>query len=195
VQLFFLRGLLNKSNFFFGKIFRKNLCSFVFFDGVHLGHQAVIQKTVEKATATNYIPTVFTFSQNPKSIIQKGSIKDITTLDEKKKLFHDLGVNLLYCVDFTQIMELNSSEFVEKFLAETLQARCAFCGFNFRFGKNAAASSDDLMKICKDFGIEVYVIPQVRAAGLTVSSSQIRNLMAFEDYEKVSALLGRKFVG
>lgn len=163
-----------------------------YFDGVHLGHQVVIKKTVEKSLLTHTIPTVFTFSQNPKSIIKNVAIKNISTPAQKEKLLCDIGTKLLYCVDFPKIMNFSPTEFVEKILVEMLQAKYVFCGFNFRFGKNAAANADDLIEICKKYGIETFVVKPVKIQGTIVSSSQIRECILNSETEKADMLLGKK---
>lgn len=163
-----------------------------YFDGVHLGHQAVIKKAVEKSLLTHTIPTVFTFSQNPKSIIKNVTIKNISTPAQKEKLLCDIGIKLLYCVNFPKIMNLSPTEFVEKILVEILQARHVFCGFNFRFGKNATANATDLIEICKKYDIETFVIKPVKIQGTVVSSSQIRECILNGETEKADILLGKK---
>ena len=163
-----------------------------FFDGVHRGHQAVIKNAVEKAKLTHAIPTAFTFLQNPKSIVNNTAVRNITTFEQKEKLLNALGIELLYCVDFLKIKDLSSTEFVEKILVENLQAKYVFCGFNFRFGKNASANSEKLAKICKNFDIETIIVEPVKFKETIVSSSQIRELILRGDTEKANLLLGKR---
>ena len=85
-----------KINYFLEKSPGKTCVALGYFDGVHLGHQAVIKKTVEKSLLTQTIPTVFTFSQNPKSIIKDVAIKNISMQTQKEKLLCDIGIKLLY---------------------------------------------------------------------------------------------------
>lgn len=165
-----------------------------FFDGVHLGHQAVIKSAIEKAKLTHTVPAVFTFLQNPKSVAKGVPIKNITTREQKEKLLCDIGVQLLYCVDFLEIMNLSPAEFVEQILINIMQSKYVFCGFNFRFGKNAVAGADELVEICKKFGIKVYVTNPVKSDGVTISSSQIRELIISGDTERANILLGTKFL-
>lgn len=163
-----------------------------YFDGLHLGHQKVIKKTVEKALLTKTLATVFTFRQNPKIIIKNIKIKNILTQQEKEKILSNLGIDLLYCVDFLKIMNLSPTEFVEKILVNKLQAKYVFCGFNFHFGKNALADSYELFNICKKYDIKVYIINPVKFEGTVISSSQIRDLIKSGNNKKVDELLGYK---
>lgn len=165
-----------------------------FFDGVHLGHQAVIKSAIEKAKLTHMVPTVFTFLQNPKSLTKNMQVNSITTAEQKEKLLCNIGVQLLYCVDFLEIMNFSPTEFVEQILINTMQSKYVFCGFNFRFGKNAIADADELVEICKKFGIKVHVTNPVKFDGRTVSSSQIRELIASGNTDKADCLLGQKFL-
>lgn len=180
-----------KINYFLEKSPEKTCVALGYFDGVHLGHQAVIKKAIEKSQLTHTIPTVFTFSRNPKSIIKNVEVKNILTQIQKEKLLCDIGIKLLYCVDFSKIKDLSPAEFVEKILFSTLQAKYVFCGFNFRFGKNAAANADDLIEICKKYDIETFVVKPVKFNGITVSSSQIREYIFNGETEKANILLGK----
>ena len=92
-----------KINYFLEKSLDKTCVALGYFDGIHLGHQAVINTTVKKAQLTHTIPTIFTFSQNPKSIIRNAEIKNISTQVQKEKLLCDIGIKLLYCVNFSEI--------------------------------------------------------------------------------------------
>ena len=184
-------GSQMKINYFLEKSPGKTCVALGYFDGVHLGHQAVIKKTVEKSLLTQTIPTVFTFSQNPKSIIKNVAIKNISTQTQKEKLLCDIGIKLLYCADFSKIMNLSPSEFVEKILVEILQAKYVFCGFNFRFGKNASANAYDLIEICKKYYIGTFVIKPFKINGTVLSSSQIREYILNGETEKADILLGK----
>lgn len=178
-----------KINYFLEKASDKTCVALGYFDGIHLGHQAVINATVKKAQLTHTIPTVFTFSQNPKSIIKNAKIKNILTQTQKEKLLCDIGIKLLYCTDFFKIKNLSPTEFIEKILVNTLQAKYVFCGFNFRFGKNAAANAVNLIEICKKYDIETSVIDPVKINGIAVSSSQIRKYIFNGETEKANILL------
>ena len=181
-----------KINYFLEKSLDETCVALGYFDGIHLGHQAVINTTVKKAQLTHTIPTIFTFSQNPKSIIRNAEIKNISTQVQKEKLLCDIGIKLLYCVNFSEIKDLPPIEFVEKILVNTLQAKYVFCGFNFHFGKSASANADNLIEICKKYGIEASVIEPVKINGTIVSSSQIRECILKGEIKKVNILLGKK---
>ena len=88
-------------------------------------------------------------------------------------------------------MNLSPSEFVEKILVEILQAKYVFCGFIFRFGKNASANADDLIEICKKYYIGTFVIKPFKINGTVVSSSQIREYILNGEAEKADILLGK----
>ncbi len=171
---------------------RKTCIALGFFDGVHLGHQEVIKNMVQKARQTNTISTVFTFLQNPKCIVKNIKIKRIVTQAQKENLLEGLGIELLYAVDFLEIKELTPEAFVEQILVDMLQAQYIFCGFNFRFGKNASAGSMDLINMCKKHNVNVQVVPPVSIGNEPISSTRIRHLITEGNCDEAEVLLGRK---
>lgn len=179
-----------KIKYFLEKSHNDTCVALGFFDGVHLGHQVVLKNTVEKARDTQTIPTVFTFSQNPKAITKNISIPNITTLEKKETLLRSLGIELLYCIDFAKVINLSPIEFIQNILVNTLKAKYVFCGFNFKFGQNASADANNLTELCKNYGIEVYIISPIKFQGTIVSSSQIRELISLGNHSKANTLLG-----
>lgn len=164
-----------------------------FFDGIHLGHHAVISNTIKKACLTDTIPTVLTFSKHPKNIIKNTKIKNIITQNQKENLLCNMGISLLYCIDFSEVMNLSPNEFIKRILIHTLHAKYVFCGFNYRFGKGASAGYMELTSICKNCGIEVYTIDPVSIENTIVSSTNIRNLIEIGDIKTANKMLGHPF--
>ena len=106
------------------------------FDGVHLGHQELIKKTVEKARREGLAAAVFTFSNHPKDLLPKEKkVKNIIVREDKEKLIASLGVDYLFNVPFTKaIMTMSPQDFVKKLLVDKFNMKAAFCGFNYHFG-------------------------------------------------------------
>lgn len=163
-----------------------------FFDGIHLGHQAVALEAVN-CKKDGLIPSLFTFIKSPRDVLTKGNCDYIETADHKIQQLENIGIEKLYIIDFKDIMALTPQEFVEKILFEKLNAKKVFCGFNYHFGKGGKATGDDLAEICKNFGIEAVVVPPVVIDGDVVSSTRIRKLLLEGDIKEANKLLGYNF--
>ncbi len=161
------------------------------FDGVHIGHREVIKKILDKKKQ-GMTPVVFTFVRNPKSIFDK-KCREIIPLNQKYKILSDMGVDVVYSIDFLSIKNLSPDEFVRDVLSGKLNAGYVSCGFNFRFGRGGRADSEDLKNICDLYGIEVEITQPVIYKNLTVSSTRIRKALDLGDIKSVSELLGRPF--
>ncbi len=182
-----------KINYSFTKSNENTCVALGFFDGIHLGHQAIIANTIKKANLTNTIPTVFTFSKRPKNIINNIYNNNLTTQKQKEELLNNMGIKLLYCIDFLKIMDLSPENFVKIILKDILNAKYVFCGFNYHFGKNAIAGYKELTDICKKYSIKVFVIEPFIIEKNAVSSSTIRNLIKQGNIKSANQLLGRPF--
>lgn len=163
-----------------------------FFDGVHLGHRKVISGAAGQSSK-GLTPTVFTFSDMPSAKIKKRSPGLLTTNSEKARIMEELGIELLYSVDFDSIRDLSHEEFLEEVIYKTLNAKMIFCGENYRFGKNALGNYSFLMKRGKDYGIETVLVESVILDGQPVSSTRIRNCIENGRIKEANKMLGRYF--
>jgi riboflavin kinase/FMN adenylyltransferase len=152
------------------------------FDGVHLGHRAVIQGS----------DTVLTFEPHPLAVIKpEAAPKLLTTLERKAELVADLGVKELVVIPFDAAFAQRSAEdFVEHVLVETLQATHVSVGENFRFGHRAGG---DTKLLRADERFETRVVPLVEAHGEVVSSSHIRGLVLAGEVGLAERFLGAPF--
>lgn len=160
-----------------------------FFDGVHLGHQAVIRAAVA-CKSQGLAPTVFTFSSTPKKGTESSQL---TGFDEKARIFEQLGVEILYIIDFDSVKDKTPDEFVGEVIKNVFKAEKVFCGYNYHFGKNGTATSDDLKRLCAESGIEVEVKTPVKLGNLCVSSSKIREYLKDGDIISANRMLGYDF--
>lgn len=163
-----------------------------FFDGIHQGHKAVIKEAV-KCKKDGLSPVVLTFLQSPHGVISGKMPENLESLDHKKKILEELGVENLYCIDFNSIKELYPRDFIEKVLFNTLKAKKVFCGFNYHFGKGGKGNSDTLVDLCKEFHIKTEIIPPVVIDSQVVSSTRIRNLLKEGNVKEANRLLGYDF--
>ncbi len=160
-----------------------------FFDGVHLGHRAVIGAAA-KCRAEGLCPAVFTFSSPPRS---KKDAEQLTDFDEKLILFEKLGIERVYALDFEEIKNKTPEEFVIEIVKGAFNAQKVFCGFNFLFGCRGAGNTRTLKAIGERIGIEIGVVEPVLVDGEVVSSTRIRSLLREGEIEKANVLLGHDF--
>jgi riboflavin kinase/FMN adenylyltransferase len=153
------------------------------FDGVHLGHREVIGGS----------DTVLTFDPHPLAVIHpEATPKLLNTFAVKRDLLADLGVDELVIIPFDRAFSEQSAEdFVQHVLIDKLRAERVSVGENFRFGKGAKGT-EQLLRSHSEF--ETHVTPLVEVAGETISSTQIRGLVAAGEVSQAAAFLGRPFL-
>ena len=165
------------------------------FDGVHLGHRAVIEKAVAIAREEGLSPAVFTFSELPKNAFLPPEKRawPLCSFPEKAELIASLGVELLLAPPFTkQIASMPPEEFIVKVLIGRLKAKHVVCGYDHRFGAGGCGDAELLMRVCSLHGAAVTVIPPVTVNGEKVSSSRIRALVERGCIETARELLGHE---
>lgn len=157
------------------------------FDGVHLGHRAVIEKAVKAALEKNLVPTAFTFSNG--AVAVKGT-KPIISDDDKCRRLKELGIENVCTVDFEDVRELSPTEFFEKILIERLGCRVIVCGYDFRFGKKALGDTQLLRELCAKNGTMLIVVDKVTVDGMVASSTAIREAVSRGEISLANTLLG-----
>lgn len=165
------------------------------FDGVHLGHQAIIRYLVRRAAAVGGVPTVVTFDPHPRAVLGGHDVPLLTTPDERAALLEALGVARFVVLPFTRDLSLLEPEaYVEDVLLGRIGLRELVIGYDHRFGRGRRGDRALLEALGARHGFSVDVIPEQVARGLTVSSSAIRRLLAGEgDAAAAAALLGRPY--
>ncbi len=163
------------------------------FDGVHIGHKALILEAVAQARQKGILAAVWSFSEPPKNYFG-GTSSLLTTETEKGELMRELGVDIFVSVPFEKkIFSLSPEDFFEKILIERMQACHVVCGFNYRFGKEGRGDAACLRKLCEEKGIGISVIPAVSVDGIDASSSTIREALSEGNMAVAGALLGRPY--
>lgn len=167
------------------------------FDGVHLGHQQVIQSLFSENFSENFNslhPSVVTFSPHPQEFFTGQRRTLLTPLPEKEDYLHGLGIEQLILLPFNaEIAQLSPVEFVEEILVRRLGARAIGVGFDFGFGRGRSGTAEDLRAIAADFGIPVTIVPPYCLDGERVSSSAIREALSQGDVHRSRRLLGRPY--
>lgn len=166
-----------------------------FFDGVHLGHQAVIRRTVAVARAGGLTPTAVTFDRHPREVLTPGREPALlTTLERKGDLIAGLGIESLVVLPFTEELATWPAErFATRVLSTGLAAEHVVVGSNFTFGHGAAGDLVALAGMGTMAGFTVEGVSLVRIEGRPISSSSIRTALAGGDLRWPAIALGRRY--
>ena len=164
------------------------------FDGVHKGHQKIIQRSIKDAESSGYKAAVFTFSNHPRNVIANDDVKNILSPEHKINIFRDLGIDYLFSIPFTmQIAAMKPEEYVNELLIKTFRMKEICCGFNYRFGYKAAGDTKLLMELSLKYQFGIHVMEAYQIDGMTVSSTLIRKAISEGDIKKCNELLGRNY--
>lgn len=166
------------------------------FDGVHLGHQKIIHKLVEKAKMQNGESVILTFFPHPRMILNPGDhqLKMINTMAEKANLLKDLGVDHLIITPFTRdFSNQTPEEYIKEVLIKQIGMKAMVIGYDHRFGKDRNGSLTDLRHFGKLYHYEVDEIPEQDIHDLAISSTRIRNALAQGDVDAAQELMGHPY--
>jgi riboflavin kinase / FMN adenylyltransferase len=165
------------------------------FDGVHRAHVRVLNEIVSRGRQQEAKAVAVTFEPHPVRILRPDSgLKLITPTPEKLRLLAQTGLDAVLLLPFTRDLSLMTpQQFAERILKEALQVREVHEGFNFHFGHKASGNIDALKEFGKQMNFEVIVYPEMQLRGESVSSSQIRKLLADGRVSRARHLLARPF--
>ena len=164
------------------------------FDGIHYGHQVLIKNMISKAERKGLKSSVLLFQNHTKEFTNGISPSLISSIEQKYDLMHNLGVEIIYKMEFNQaIMNLSPEEFVKDILINKLNVRSVVVGYDYRFGYKAKGDSDLLKKIGKTYGIDVEVLKPITINNEIISSTRIRKLIKEGLLQEVKLLLGRNY--
>ena len=164
-----------------------------YFDGVHIGHRAVISEAVVFAKQHDMIPTVFTLQQSPRLVLFGEAPKNIIPLEDKLKEFEALGVERVYLIDFRTIRSMSAEDFVRDVLIGCFNAHHAGCGFNYHFGSGARGTGEMLDMLCRQYGVSESTLPRLQYNGSPISSTRIRKSVADGSIADAGEMLGRPY--
>lgn len=165
------------------------------FDGLHLGHQLIMQTVVERARATNAVPTVITFDPHPRAVLHPASSPPLLqTLDQKVEGFGVLGIEQTIVIRFTeQFSMIPAEDFLREVVRERLHAKEVYLGKGFAFGHNREGNIDLLRRVSSELGFFADEVQEVRLRGKRVSSSKIRELLSHGKVNLVRRMLRRPY--
>jgi riboflavin kinase/FMN adenylyltransferase len=175
---------------------RASVVTVGFFDGVHLGHGAVIARTVEIARQRGVRAVAITFDRHPREVLTPGSEpRLLTTVERRASLIEAVGIDDLVVLEFTQAFsQIPAEGFVERVLVGGVHAEHVVIGANFTFGHRAAGTLDNLPEMGAPYGLTAEGVDLVQVEGRTVSSSSIREALSAGDLVWPRMALGRRFV-
>ncbi len=165
------------------------------FDGLHLGHQDIINVLKNIGERENLSTTVVSFNPHPRRVVKESyDIKILTTLDEKKELLEKLGVDNFYVIEFTEDFSKQSSEeFVKNYIVDRFDAKHVVVGHDHKFGRDRGGDADSLCRLGEKYGFEVTSVDAVKQSEEIISSSKIRNALKYGEIEKANKYLGRSY--
>ena len=167
-----------------------------FFDGVHLGHAALLRRTVEEAARRGVTPAVFTFDRPPKEVLTGTPCPLINSPEDRKDLVQRLfGIREVLMVPFDhEMMTTPWDDFVTNILVGRYHAVHLVAGHAHHFGHKNQGSPELLMEKCRELGLGCDIIPKVEVGGITVSSTYIRRLVEMGQIERANRFLGHPHV-
>jgi riboflavin kinase/FMN adenylyltransferase len=166
------------------------------FDGIHLGHQAILRAAVARARDVKAVATALTFDPLPQKVLRPDSAPlRLSTTEQRLRCFAEIGIEAAVVLPFTHnLAKLTPQEFVDQILVRHLQVRAVFVGENFRFGHKQAGNARMLLLLGAERGFDVVILPPVIHKREVVSSTIIRREIASGDVAHAARLLGRPFV-
>jgi riboflavin kinase/FMN adenylyltransferase len=165
------------------------------FDGVHRGHQKILQGVVERATKDDLLAAVLTFYPHPARVLRPDAAPGLlSTLQQRLSAFNAAGIDAALVMRFdAEAAKISAEDFVHWFLVDAMHARAVLVGANFRFGHRQAGDVSLLTELGKQCGFEVEVVPPLVDGGIVVSSTAIRQAVREGRMEDAQKLLGRPF--
>lgn len=166
------------------------------FDGVHIGHQKILQAVVERAKALKGSSVAITFDPHPVRVLApERGIRLITPFEEKARLMEFYGIDTVLCLNFSRdFANIKPDDFMKSVILGKVGACEVIVGHNYAFGKGKKGTTDLLRRRSKKYGFNVRVIRNARLSGDVVSSSRIRNLLGKGRVCEASWLLGRPYM-
>jgi riboflavin kinase/FMN adenylyltransferase len=166
------------------------------FDGIHLGHQAILRAVTQRAAESGAVGTALTFDPPPRKVLKPESAPQrLSTNEQRMEWFGVGGLEAAVVMPFTlELARLSPEDFVQEILVRDLHVRAVLVGENFRFGHRQTGDVKLLRELGMRHGFEVVVVPPVVYRGEIVSSTAIRRAISAGDVTHAACLLGRPFV-
>jgi len=165
------------------------------FDGVHLGHQHILNTAIQRAQERDANSVLVTFEPHPGFVLKssgKPDVKLLTTIEEKIDLLEQTQLRYLIISNFTRAFaDIAAEDFVKNFIVDTLQAQYVVIGHDHTFGRDRRGNIDLLRKMGKEFGFDVEEVSPVKNEDQSISSTRVRQLLLEGQVDQAEHLLGR----
>ncbi len=166
------------------------------FDGVHIGHQKILQRLIETSKNIDGETVLITFWPHPRYVLNPNGNKFhlLTSIEEKSEILEEIEINHLIIIPFTrEFSNMSSEDFVKKVLVDKIGTKKLVIGYDHRFGKDRLGSFEELKKDAPLYGFDVEEIPEQDVDHVAVSSTKIRKALEEGDIETANKYLGRQY--
>ena len=165
------------------------------FDGIHLGHRAILDRLVRLARRRRHDSVVITFDPPPQAVLgPRGQARFLTSLQEKEAIFEKAGIDVLAVIKFSRaVAAMAAGDFVRRILVGQLRASHIICGSDCGFGRGRSGSLALLREMGRGCGFGVTEVRPLRLAGATISSTAIKLLISRGEVELAGRMLGRPY--
>ncbi len=165
------------------------------FDGIHLGHEALLREVLERGRSQGRSTAVYTFDRHPKRVLQPGiHLPRLMSREQLAWALSERGIDALVVEPFTaELASLSAEAFIRDVLVKSLAPAEVVVGRDFRFGRGRSGTDETLRRELPALGIQVDIIAQVLEGGVDVSSTRIRSLLQEGAVEEVHRCLGRPY--
>lgn len=166
------------------------------FDGLHIGHQKILRRVIERAQETDGQSVVITFWPHPRLVLfpEDNDLKLLSTIDERIEELSSFGIDYLLIIPFTKAFSRTSSRsFITDILVKAINTKVLIIGYDHRFGKNREGSFENLKARAQQYGFEVEEIPRQDIDDVAVSSTKIRKALESGDIETATRYLDRHY--
>ena len=166
-----------------------------FFDGVHLGHGALLRKVKETADRLEAVPCAFTFDKSPTAAITGGVVPLLSTVEDRILLMRQCyGIQEVVVAPFDAMQRMDWEDFITNYLVGELGVVHVVAGHDFHFGYMGKGNPERLREKCQALGMGCDIIQKVERDGITISSTYIRNLVAQGEMERAAQFLGHPHI-
>lgn len=165
------------------------------FDGIHLGHQKIITRIVNKAEEENARSFLITFDPHPRKVVSKDfNVRLLTTTEEKLSILETLGIQNVFLVNFTkEFSQLSADEFILRYIINGIGVKEIIIGHDHHFGKDRSGDLKKLTELGKQYDFNLSMIDEVKINEQVVSSTKIRNALAVGNLILANSFLGRYY--
>ena len=173
----------------------KRVIALGFFDGIHLGHRALIEKTLERSRELGVQPAVISFDVHPDTLVRGRKVPMINSAFDRRDIVRRLfGIEDMIFLHFDrEMMEMGWDAFV-RWIAEEFGAVALVAGFDFTFGRRGEGNAKKLMALCGELGIVCDIVPEVEVDGRKVSSTYIKELLTGGKLTTANRFLGHPYL-